>query len=74
MNSDTLAGQWKQLKGLVKARWARLTDNDLLNAEGNYDRLVGCLQERYGYERDRAEQELDAWLDTLPRQPSQAAR
>ena len=74
MNTDTLAGQWKQLKGLAKEKWARLTDNDLLSAEGDYDRLVGSIQERYGYERDRAEREVDDWLDTLPRQPSHTAR
>lgn len=46
MNSDILAGQWKQLKGSAKQQWAKLTDDDLAAAEGNYDKLIGLLQER----------------------------
>ena len=67
MNTDTLAGQWKQLKGLAKTKWAKLTDDDLVKAEGDYDRLVGCIQERYGYARDRAEREVYEWIDTVTR-------
>ena len=62
MNSDVLAGQWKQLKGSAKQQWAKLTDDDLVAAEGSYDKLIGLLQERYGYARQRAEQEVDDWL------------
>jgi uncharacterized protein YjbJ (UPF0337 family) len=61
MNSDTLAGQWKQLKGSAKVKWGRLTDDDLTRAEGNYDKLVGAIQERYGYARERAEEEVREW-------------
>jgi uncharacterized protein YjbJ (UPF0337 family) len=63
MNSDVLAGQWKQLKGAEKVKWAKLTDDDLTRAEGNSDKLIGAIQERYGYARDRAEQEVREWLD-----------
>jgi uncharacterized protein YjbJ (UPF0337 family) len=62
MNSDILAGKWKQLKGRVKEQWADLTDDDLVTAEGNYDKLVGRIQERYGYARERAKAEVDAWI------------
>lgn len=68
MNSDTLAGQWKQLKGSAKVRWAKLTDDDLMRAEGSYDRLVGSIQERYGYAREQAEDEVNTWLDSVPNQ------
>lgn len=62
MNRDTLNGQWKQLKGAAKEQWADLTDDDLLSAEGSFDKLVGRIQERYGYARERAEAEVDTWL------------
>jgi uncharacterized protein YjbJ (UPF0337 family) len=65
MNRDTLAGQWKQIKGSVKERWARLTDDDLLSAEGNLDQLVGSIQERYGYTRERAAEEVDNWMESV---------
>ena len=63
MNTDTFAGQWKQLKGDIKTKWGKLTDDDLMKAEGSYDKLLGSIQERYGYKRERAERELTEWLE-----------
>ncbi len=59
MNTDTLAGNWKQLKGKVKERWGKLTDDDMTVIEGRKDQLVGRLQERYGYSREEAEREAN---------------
>ncbi|MCA9580933.1 MAG: CsbD family protein [Caldilineaceae bacterium] len=61
MNSDILEGKWQQLKGHVKEQWGELTDNEVAQTEGNYDQLVGLLQEKYGYARQRAEEEVNAW-------------
>ncbi|GAB3627774.1 general stress protein CsbD [Pandoraea terrae] len=61
MNSDTLKGKWNQLKGEVKRHWANLTDDDLLKIEGNRDKFVGRVQERYGKAKAEAEKEVDAW-------------
>jgi uncharacterized protein YjbJ (UPF0337 family) len=58
MNSDTLKGQWHQVKGEVKTQWGKLTDNDLDQIAGQSEKLVGAIQERYGYARDRAEEEV----------------
>ncbi|MCB9788936.1 MAG: CsbD family protein [Deltaproteobacteria bacterium] len=63
MNADTFKGQWKQLKGKAKQQWGKLTDDDLKQVEGNYDRFVGTIQERYGEERDAAQKKVDKWLD-----------
>ena len=59
MNSDTLKGQWHQVKGEVKTQWGKLTDSDLDRIEGQSEKLIGAIQERYGYARDRAEQEVN---------------
>ena len=59
MNTDTIAGNWKQLKGKVKEKWGKLTDDDLTIIEGKTDQLVGKLQERYGYNKEKAQQEAD---------------
>jgi uncharacterized protein YjbJ (UPF0337 family) len=59
MNWDTLKGQWRQLKGKVQEKWGDLTDDELDQIAGKKDILVGKLQERYGYERARAEKEVD---------------
>ena len=59
MNSDTLKGQWHQVKGEIKTQWGKLTDDDISQIEGSGEKLVGKLQERYGYAKDRAQQEFD---------------
>jgi uncharacterized protein YjbJ (UPF0337 family) len=62
MNTDSLQGQWHQLKGRVRQGWGRLTDDDVEAVGGDAEMLVGLLQKRYGYGRDRAEQEVEQHL------------
>lgn len=62
MNRDVLEGKWKQLRGQAKGWWGKLTDDDLDRAEGKADQLIGLLQEKYGYTRERAEEEFDRRL------------
>lgn len=61
MNNQTLKGEWNQLKGSVKQKWADLTDDDLTHIEGDRDKLVGRVQERYGHSREDAERDVDDW-------------
>jgi uncharacterized protein YjbJ (UPF0337 family) len=61
MDSDRLKGNWKQLKGNVKERWGKLTDDDLDRIEGRRLQLVGKIQERYGIAKDKAEAQLKDW-------------
>jgi len=58
MNEDIFKGKWNQFKGDAKRAWGNLTDDDVARAEGNYDKFVGVLQERYGWQRERAEREV----------------
>jgi len=57
MNEDILKGKWKQLKGSLRTTWGKLTDDDVEQINGNYEKLVGKLQERYGHTRELAEKE-----------------
>ena len=61
MNKDQADGNWKQLKGKVKEKWGKLTDDDMTVIEGKRDQLVGKIQERYGYAKDQAEKEVSDW-------------
>jgi uncharacterized protein YjbJ (UPF0337 family) len=61
MNSDTMAGKWKQLKGKVKETWGDLTDDDLKNVEGKRDQLIGRIQEKYGQSKDEIERKLKSY-------------
>jgi uncharacterized protein YjbJ (UPF0337 family) len=65
MNTDILQGKWKQLKGQAKQRWGELTDDDLNRVEGNYEELVGIVQEKYGRSRAEAEKEVREFMDGL---------
>ena len=57
MNSDRTAGQWKQIKGSIKEKWGKLTDDEITQLEGHSEQLVGKLQEKYGLERKEAERQ-----------------
>nr|WP_100547615.1 MULTISPECIES: CsbD family protein [unclassified Pseudomonas] len=65
MNSDIIKGKWKQLSGRMKERWGNLTDDDLNVAEGHSEYLAGKLQERYGWTKEKAQQELRDFSDKL---------
>ena len=65
MNWDRVEGQWKQLKGSVKERWGKLTDDDLNVIGGQKDQLIGRVQERYGVAKDEAQKQVDDWNRTL---------
>ncbi len=59
MDKDILEGKWKQMRGEAKGWWGKLTDNDLDRAAGKFEVLVGLLQEKYGYSRQSAADEID---------------
>ena len=59
MNKDILEGQWKQVRGEAKVWWGKLTDDDLDRAAGKFDILAGLLQEKYGYTRQAAADEIE---------------
>jgi uncharacterized protein YjbJ (UPF0337 family) len=58
MNTDRIAGQWKQLAGRMKQQWGKLTEDDLKFTEGGSEYLAGKIQERYGIAREAAQQQV----------------
>lgn len=65
MNWERVEGQWQQLRGELKTKWAKLTDDDLKTVGGKKDQLIGKLQERYGVLKDEAERQVDEWISKL---------
>ena len=65
MNWDNIAGEWREAKGKLRAKWGKLTDDDLEAIAGRKDVLVGRLQQRYGRKKEEAEQDVDAFLQDL---------
>ena len=64
MNEDQFKGKWNQIKGEVKKKWAKLTDDDLKYAEGSMDKLVGRIQERTGDEKEAIKKEINRFLES----------
>ena len=59
MNEDVFTGRWKEMRGMLRSWWANLTDDDIDWIGGEKDRLIGLVQQKYGYSRDQAQDEVD---------------
>ena len=66
MDWNRIEGNWKQFGGSVKAKWGKLTDDDLAVINGRRDQLEGKIQERYGIAKDQVRSDVDTWLRSLP--------
>jgi uncharacterized protein YjbJ (UPF0337 family) len=65
MDWTRVEGNWKKMKGTVKERWGKLTDDDLTAIAGRRDQLEGMIQERYGYAKERARNEIEDWYRSM---------
>lgn len=63
-SSDEIKGKWKQQMGAAKIAWGKLTDDELLQAEGHQQKLTGLVQERYAITRDEAEQQVTKFFES----------
>lgn len=62
MNEDILKGKWHEIKGDVKKNWGKLTDDDMTVIEGESEKLLGLLQTKYGYKKEKAQKEYDEFM------------
>lgn len=65
MNEEQFKGRWNEIKGKVKERWGRLTDNEITEIDGRRDQLLGSIQTKYGIAKERAELELSRFMDSF---------
>jgi len=65
INDDQITGKWKKVKGNIKEQWGKLTDDDLNEAEGKADILVGKIQEKYGKTKAQAKEEVNKFFDRI---------
>ena len=63
MNKDILKGKWTQVKGDIRGWWTDITDDDVQRIQGDTEKFIGVLQQRYSYGREKAEQELTEFLN-----------
>jgi uncharacterized protein YjbJ (UPF0337 family) len=72
MNSDQISGNWKLLKGKVREKWGKLTDDDVDVIAGKRDQLLGKVQERYGIAREAAETQVKEWENAFAKLSKEA--
>lgn len=65
MDWNRIEGNWKQVKGQVREKWGKLTDDELDEMNGRRDQLEGKIQERYGIAREQAKKDVDVWFDSI---------
>ena len=58
MNKLEIKGDWNILKGKLKQKWAKLTDDDLQFIVGKEEELIGRIQKRTGEARENVERAL----------------
>src|ERR1700732_567999 len=74
MDWNRVEGHWKEVKGKVKEKWGKLTDDDLTAINGQREQLEGRLQQRYGYAKDQARKDVDTWFSTLKKRRFRSTR
>ena len=59
MNKSQIKGNWNEIKGKLKQKYAQLTDDDLMFVEGKEDELFGRLQQRLGKTNEEIRREIE---------------
>jgi len=65
MSQNEMKGQWRELKGQIRQRWGKVTDDDLERISGKTDELIGTLQQRYGESKEWAQDQVEKWQKEL---------
>jgi uncharacterized protein YjbJ (UPF0337 family) len=53
-------GSWNEVKGKLKQKYARLTDDDLTFAEGKDEELLGRLEKQLGKTKEELRMEIES--------------
>ena len=67
INQQVLGGKWHEVSGKLKAKWGKLSDEDLARPEEKRELLASALEKHYGIQRKHAELQLDRFIEKLVR-------
>jgi len=62
VTNTVIEGQWNQVRNKIHARWGKITEEDADQINGNHDRFINLLEERYGIAKGEAEDQLQRYL------------
>jgi uncharacterized protein YjbJ (UPF0337 family) len=63
MNKDIIQGKWHEIKGAIRQKWGKITDDDIAQMKGSYEELQGILQKRYGSNKEDSRDQIDEFLE-----------
>ncbi len=62
LEANILESEWGQLRDKVRQNWKAFTEDDLNLIDGHFDVLVDMLQEKYGYSKLLAEDDVKRFI------------
>jgi len=62
---DKIAGNAKEFGGNVKKQWGKLTDDEIMQINGDREILAGKIQEKYGVAKEEAHKQIENWANAL---------
>ena len=65
VNWKTISNNWNLEKSRLRTRWDKLTNGDLETVNGDRDRLIARLCERYGFTREDADRRVADWQEEI---------
>lgn len=65
MNWDEISARWTDLQRQAREKWESQPDGERDSVDGNRDRLAGKIQEKYGWTKDEAEVQFDAFAEAF---------
>ena len=69
MNKNEFEGNWNILKGKIKEKWGKFTNDDIAKMNGKYDQFVGQLEKKYNYTKEQVEREMKSWQEGQQKAP-----
>ncbi|CAM4129272.1 MULTISPECIES: hypothetical protein [Saccharibacillus] len=65
IETKVIKGRWNQTQHEAKKQWSKLTEADLEYINGDKEKLIEKVRERYGHDAEAAELEYKSWASAL---------
>jgi uncharacterized protein YjbJ (UPF0337 family) len=63
MNKDIVKDHWKEMKTILKKKWRKFTEDEVMHMQGTYEELIGSLQKKYGLQKQEAQDQIDIFME-----------
>ena len=73
MNQETMQGKWQEIKGEIRTKWGKLTDDDLEATKGNLESIAGLIHQRYGDAKEAVSEKVVSIFDSFSKDSKRSA-